>query len=99
MKFKPGERARITRAENCPRAVGAECTVLGPAPDEYVSRLPVGHEPIYVVDLPGFVHEHGNSRWVCLESSLEKLIPPGWEKTTWDECPWRPARNLLEVDL
>ena len=97
MKFNPGERARIIHAEKCPRAVGVVCTVLGPAPDEWIAKLPVGHEPIYTVDVPGLVHAHGNSKWICLESSLEKLLPPGWAKPTWDECPWRPSQKMPEV--
>jgi len=95
MKFKPGERARIVRAQNIPEAVGKECVVKGPAPDK---DWPPGFnrhgEQAYYVDVPGLPSLTPSGEWMIIESSLEKIIPHGWEKTTWDQCPWQPARSL-----
>jgi len=85
MKFRPGERARIVYS-NYPSVIGRECVVI--CSHEHLTER-VGQQ-VYVVEVPGVPNNSGTCRWASFEWALEKLLPPGWEKTTWDQCPWRP---------
>lgn len=93
MKFKPGERARIIRTGPKHALVnGKECIVVK-STDNWISQMK--GEQCYFVDVPGYVPTIG-THLLARESILAKLLPPGWEKTTWDQCPWRP-KHLEKV--
>lgn len=96
-KFKAGEKARVILGPNmAPRGkvmVGKECTVVELIPTPWFATN--DHEQWYAVVIPGFASPTRDGEWLSPESYLEKLLPPGWETTTWDRCLWRPKETKL----
>lgn len=87
MRFKPGEHARIIKVgPNHSFLIGKECIVVGP---EDITSAERGKQ-YYIIDIPGVSPAPGKESFIARDDNLAKLLPPGWQKTTWEKCLWHP---------
>lgn len=90
-KFKSGDRVRIVRANKVSTALGREGTVI-----ERADTPPWSTKPDcewYLVSIDGLPPPHGRG-WKGPHYAMERLVPPGWQLTTWGNCLWRPHQKV-----
>ncbi|MEM4258092.1 MAG: hypothetical protein QXL17_02940 [Candidatus Thermoplasmatota archaeon] len=88
--FKPGEKALLVYADPSHNLhLPIEVTVLSKVHDSIQNRV------AYEIDISGYPCPYG-APWLIPEEYLRKKIPPNWEKTTWDQCIWKPSCVTVE---